>query len=69
MHPTTRFRISQLLEIPSDTRFFGVATEFNRLIVVLRMSYLHKILLLPLARRLLPMPMPICPLSLVSASS
>jgi hypothetical protein len=69
MHPTTRFRICEFLEIPSDTRFFGVAIEFDRLIVAFRMSYFHRVLLLPFARRPLPMPMPARPLSLVSAGS
>jgi hypothetical protein len=57
------------LETPADTGFFGVATEFNRLIVALRMSYLRRVLLLPFARRLLPMPTPPRPLSPVSAGS
>jgi hypothetical protein len=42
--------ILELLESPSDTGFFGVATEFDWLIVVLRMSYLRRVLLLPFAR-------------------
>jgi hypothetical protein len=46
-----------------------VATELDRLIVALRMSYLRRVLLLPLARRPLLMPMPARPLSPVSAGS
>jgi hypothetical protein len=46
-----------------------VAIEYDRLIVALRMSYLRRVLLLPLARRPLPMPMLACPLSLVSAGN
>jgi hypothetical protein len=57
------------LEIPSDTGFFGVATEFDQLIVVLRMFYPRRVLLLPFARRPLPMPTPTRPLSPVSAGN
>jgi hypothetical protein len=55
------------LETPSDTGFYGVATEFDRLIVALRMSYLRRVLLLPLARSPLLMPIPPYPLIPVSA--
>jgi hypothetical protein len=57
------------LETPSDTGFYGVATEFDRLIVALRMSNLRRVLLLPLARRPLPMPTPPYLLIPVSAGS
>jgi hypothetical protein len=56
-------------EIPSDTGFFGMATEYDRLIVALRMSYLRRVLLLLFVRRPLPMPMPTRPLSPMSAGS
>jgi hypothetical protein len=57
------------LETPSDTGFFEVTTEFDRLIVALCMSYLRKVLLLPFARRPVLMPMPARSLSPVSADS
>jgi hypothetical protein len=69
MHHTARFRILELLETLSDTEFYGVATEFDRLIVALRMSNLHRVLFLLLARLPLPMPTPPYPLIPVSADS
>jgi hypothetical protein len=57
------------LETPSDTGFYGVATEFDLLIVALRMSNLCRVLLLPLAGRSLPVPTPPYPLISVSTGN